>query len=128
MDRRSMPGSGQADLDARPHHVVGWHSETEPVVREAGEDVEVDVEDLLAGRLAIREKEVDALALESRAAQAACGPASRSPYARRGEAPPGRGRAARANAPTAAEPASAVDASRATYLSALVRLSTLRRI
>ncbi len=54
-------------LPAGPVRVIRAESQAEAVTLEAGYDVQVDVEDLLAGRLAVREEEVDPFALQSAA-------------------------------------------------------------
>jgi hypothetical protein len=65
----SQCGSRLVELSPWLYREVGGKSETKAVACEAWNDVKVHMEDLLAGGLPVGEKEVDAIAIEARAAE-----------------------------------------------------------
>lgn len=65
-------GCGLVELGTWSDRVVGREAQAEAIAFEAGKDVEMEMEDLLAGSLALGEEEVDAFATKNRAPQSCC--------------------------------------------------------
>jgi hypothetical protein len=67
---RSTQRAGcRVEIRTRPYRVAGRQAKTESIACKPWEDVQVDVADLLASSFAVREKKVDPLASEARAAE-----------------------------------------------------------